>query len=108
MDVVVGLKTSRRLLALERQPSWPSNISPKDNLTFGPCAIDLRNQCSKLSTVHQCMVRVPCGSQTHRVFHSKASNLRPHSSRWIDKVFVARPARPVGPVHRKLRTCCVQ
>jgi hypothetical protein len=47
MDDVAGLKTSRLLLALEKQPTWPSNISLKENVTFDPCAIDLKNPCSK-------------------------------------------------------------
>ena len=45
-------------------------------------------------------------SQTRPVFHLKASNLPRRFCCWIDKVSVAPPARPAGPVHRKLRTCC--
>src|SRR4029450_11296145 len=53
MDAVAGLKTSRRLLALEKQPSWHSNISPKENVTFDPCAIASKNRCSKRSAARQ-------------------------------------------------------
>lgn len=53
MGAVAGLKTSLRLLALEKQPSWRSNISPKENVTFDPCAIDLKNRCSQRSAARQ-------------------------------------------------------
>src|SRR6266540_1163828 len=50
------------------------------------------------------MAQARRGFQIRRVSHLKASNLQQRFCCWIDKVFVARPDPPAGPVHRKLRT----